>query len=150
MYIIARSCFLTYFYFVWKGTLRLKNTNFEKHLQTAASDNSYILHRKLNKIIQEPDWPFVSFETWNYTILLTLIRIHLFYHSLSFTVTRCHLLSFVVPLVFTRCTTRSHLLSFVVPLVVIRCLVTRCHSLYHSLAFVVIRCHVMYHSSVYL
>ena len=113
-----------------------KNTHFEKHLRTAASDSSYILCRKLNKIIQEPDWPFVSFETWNYSILLTLIRIHLFYHSLPFTVTRCHLLSFVVPLIFTRCTTRSHLLSFVVPLIVIRC-----HSLYHSLLFVVTRCH---------
>ena len=40
-----------------------KNTYFVKHLQTAASDSSYILHRKLNKITQEPDWPFVSFET---------------------------------------------------------------------------------------
>ena len=40
-----------------------KNTYFEKHLRTAASDSSYILHRKLNKIIQEPDWPFISFET---------------------------------------------------------------------------------------
>ena len=37
-------------------------TYFEKHLRTAGSD-SYILHRKLNKIIQEADWPFVSFET---------------------------------------------------------------------------------------
>ena len=35
-----------------------KNTYFEKHMRTAASDSSYILHRKLNKIIQEPDWPF--------------------------------------------------------------------------------------------
>ena len=34
-----------------------KNTFFEKHLQTAGSDSSYILHRKLNKIIQEADWP---------------------------------------------------------------------------------------------
>ena len=40
-----------------------KNTYFEKHLGTTASDSSYILHRNLNKIIQEPDWPFVSFET---------------------------------------------------------------------------------------
>ena len=40
-----------------------KNTYFEKHLRTAASDNSYILHRKLNKTIQEPDWSFVPFET---------------------------------------------------------------------------------------
>ena len=44
-----------------------KNTYLEKHLQTAGSDSSYILYRKLNKIIQEADWPsivaFVSFET---------------------------------------------------------------------------------------
>ena len=40
-----------------------KNNYFEKHLRTAAFDRSYILHRKLNKIIQEPQWPFVSFET---------------------------------------------------------------------------------------
>ena len=40
-----------------------KNTYFEKDLRTAASDSSNILHRKLNKIVQEPDGPFVSFET---------------------------------------------------------------------------------------
>ena len=40
-----------------------KNTYFEKHLRTAAPDSSYILHRKLTKVIQEPDLPFVSFET---------------------------------------------------------------------------------------
>ena len=34
-----------------------KNTYFEKHLRMAGSDSSYILHRKLNKIIQEADWP---------------------------------------------------------------------------------------------
>ena len=33
-----------------------KNTYFEK-LRTADSDSSYILHTKLNKIIQEADWP---------------------------------------------------------------------------------------------
>ena len=32
-----------------------KNSYFEKYLQTAASDISYLLHRKMNKIIQEPD-----------------------------------------------------------------------------------------------
>ena len=37
------------------------NTYFEKHLRTATSDSSYILHRKLNKIIQEPDLPFFAF-----------------------------------------------------------------------------------------
>ena len=40
-----------------------KNTYFKKHLRTAASDSGYISHRKLNEIIQEPDWPSVSFET---------------------------------------------------------------------------------------
>ena len=56
-----------------------KNNYFEKHLQTAASDSSYILLRKLNKIIQEPDWPFVSF-------LLTLV----YSFVLSLAVIRCH------------------------------------------------------------
>ena len=84
-----------------------KNTYFEKHLQTAASDSSYILHRKLNKIIQEPDWPFVSF-------LLTLVLIHSFYHSLSFAVTDCHLLLLVVTCWTTRCLLLYQSLSFVV------------------------------------
>ena len=39
-----------------------KNTYFEKHLRTAAFNSSYTLHRKLNKITQEPDWSFVSFQ----------------------------------------------------------------------------------------
>ena len=94
-----------------------KNTYFEKHLRTDASDSSYILHKKLNKIIQEPDWPSVSF--WNikslyftyphsYSFVLSLAVIR--YHSLSFFVTR-------LPLVVTRCTTRCHTLSLIVPLV---------------------------------
>ena len=62
-------------------------------------------------------------------------------HSLSFVVplvvTRCHSLSLVVPLVVIRC----HSLSFVVT----RC-TTRCHSLYHSLSFVVTRCTTRCHS----
>ena len=55
-------------------------------------------------------------------------------HSLSFVVTRYHLLSLVVPLVFTRChslsftVTRCHSLSVVIPLVVPLAF-TRCHSL---------------------
>ena len=40
-----------------------KNTYFEKHLRTVVSDSSYILHRILNKVIQEKDCPFASFET---------------------------------------------------------------------------------------
>ena len=43
-----------------------KNTYFEK-LRTADSDSSYILHTKLNKIIQEADWPsgLASCFSWN-------------------------------------------------------------------------------------
>ena len=92
-----------------------KNTYFEKHLRTAASDSSYILHKKLNKIIQEPDLPFVSF--WNkkntlfYLLSFDFIRFITHCHSLSLIVIFCYLLSFVV------------ILS------------TRCHSLYHSSVF---------------
>ena len=97
--------------------------------------SSYILHKKFNKLVQEPDWPFVS--SWNLkslSILFFLICFHSFYHSLSFPVTHCHfyhLLSFVV--------TRCHPLLFVVT----RC-TTRCHSLYtthcHLLSFAATRC----------
>ena len=62
-------------------------------------------------------------------------------HPLSLAVTRCHLLSIVVPLVVTSCATSCHSLS----LVVIRCL-----SLQHSLSLVVTRCNSMYRSSVFL
>ena len=86
-----------------------------------------------SKRIGLPNWPFVSFETWNHSILLTIIRIHLFYHSLSFSVTHCHF--------FVIC---CHSLSLAVPLVVTRW-ITRCHSLYHSISFVVTRCHSLYH-----
>ena len=114
-----------------------KNTYFEKHLRTAASDSSFILHNKLNKIIQEPDWPFVSFRnikslyfTYPHSFSFVLSLAVILCHSLSFFVTRCHSLSLVVihcyslSFVVTCCTTRCHSLSFVVPLVV-----TRCHSL---------------------
>ena len=120
----------------------------------AASDSSYIQHRKLNKVIQEPDWPLVSFETKNHSILLTLIHIHSFYHSLSFAVTHCHFcysLSFVVTRVqsltffATCCTTRFNSLSPVVPLIV-----TLCHLLCHSLSLVVTRCHSLHHSFLFL
>ena len=63
------------------------------------------------------------------------------YHSLSFVVTRCHLLYHSLSLVFTRCTTRYHSLSLVV---------ICCHSLCQSLSLVVTRCHSMYRSSVFL
>ena len=143
-----------------------KNTYFEKHLPTAGSDSSYILHRKLNKIIQEADWPsrlafcffwnikslyFTYSHSYSFVLSLAVIRCY----SLSFFVTRCHLLSFVV----TCCTTRCHSWSLVASLVVIRC-TTRCHLLSHvvlrcttcchSLSLVVIPCHSMYHSSVFL
>ena len=117
-----------------------KITYFQKHLQRAGSDSSYILHRKLitlfRKRIGLPDWPFASFETLYHCILLTLIRIHSFYHSLSFAITHCYFLLLVVIC--------CHSLSLAVPLVVTRC-ITRCHSLYHSMPFVVTRCHSLYH-----
>ena len=129
-----------------------KNTYFEKHLRTAGSDSSYILHRKLNKIIQEADWPsrlaFCFF--WNIkSLYFTYSHSYSFVLSLavmSFAVTHCHFLLLVVirchSLSFfaTYCTTRCHSFS----LVVILC-TARCHSLYRSLSFVVplvvIRCH---------
>ena len=92
-----------------------KNTYFEKHLQTAASNSGYILYKKLSKIIQEPDWPSVSFSDINslyFTYFHSLSLAVICCHSLSFFATRCHLLyslSFIV--------TRCHSLSFVVPLV---------------------------------
>ena len=80
--------------------------------------NNYILHKKLNKNLEEPFRPFVSF------LNLKLLSFT-WSHSFSFVVTRftphCHSLSFVV-------------MSFVV---------TCCHSLsllYHSALFVVTRC----------
>ena len=117
-----------------------KNTYFEKHLRTAGSDSSYILHRKLNKIIQEADWPsrlaFCFF--WNIkSLYFTYSHSYSFVLSLavmSFAVTHCHFLLLVVirchllSLVVTCCATRCHSLSLVVPLVVIRC-TSRCHSL---------------------
>ena len=92
-----------------------KNTYFEKYLRTAASDSSYILHKKLNKIIQEPDWPFVSFcfyFTYSHSFSFGLSLAVICCHSLSFFVTRCYSLSLVL-LVVIRCTTRCHSLSFV-------------------------------------
>ena len=109
----------------------LKNTCFEKHLRTAGSDSSYILHRKLNKIIQEVDWPsrlaFCFF--WNIKSLYFTYS-HSYSFVLSLSVTNCHFLFLVV--------IRCHSLSLAVPLVI-----TRCHSLYHMLSFVITRCHSM-------
>ena len=45
----------------WEHCKIVKNTYFEKHLRTAASDSSYILLKKLNEIVEEPDCLSVSF-----------------------------------------------------------------------------------------
>ena len=124
-----------------------KSNYFEKHLRTADSDSSYILHRKLNEIIQEADWPsrltfcfFWSIQSLyltyphSYAFILSLTVICC--HSLSFFVTRCHSLSFVVTCCTTRCHSLNHSLSFVVPLDVIHC-----HSLSFVVPLVVVRCH---------
>ena len=124
-----------------------KNNYFEKHLRTADSDSSYILHRKLNEIIQEADWPsrltfcfFWSIKSLylthphSYSFILSLTVICC--HSLSFFVTRCHSLSFVVTCCTTRCHSLNHSLSFVVPLDIIHC-----HSLSFFIPIVIIRCH---------
>ena len=126
-----------------------KNNYFAKHLRTADSDSSYILHRKLNEIIQGADWPsrltFCFF--WNikslyltyphsYSFILSLTVICC--HSLSFFVTHCDSLSFVVTCYTTRCRSLNHSLSFVVPLDVIPC-----HSLSFFIPIVVIRCHLL-------
>ena len=122
-----------------------KNTYFEKHLRTAGSDSKYLLHRKLNTIIQEADWPsrlaFCFF--WNIkSLYFSYCRLYSFVlstavircYSLSFFVTLCHLLSFVI----TCCTTSCNSLWLVVSLVVIHC-TTQCHSL--SLVVIRCRCH---------
>ena len=76
-----------------------------------------IFHTKLNKILQEPDLPFISF--WKLKSLYFICS-HSFSFLVSLLVIRCHSLSFVI--------TRCHTPSF---------FVIRCHSIYHS----VICCH---------
>ena len=105
--------------------------------------SSYILHKKLNKILQKP--PFVPFWNLKSLIIFYLLSfaficcathcysLSLFvisYHSLSCVVTRSHSLPFVV----TYCIICCHSLSFDVPLVV-PFVVTYCHSMYHSSVF---------------
>ena len=122
-----------------------KNTCFEKHLRTAGSHSSFILHRKLKKTIQEADWPsrlvfcffwnikplyFIYSHSHSFVLSLAVIRCY----SFSFFVTRCHLLSFVVTCCTTRCHSLYHSFSFAIPLDVIHCHplsfdVTGCHSL---------------------
>ena len=97
-----------------------KNTCFEKHLRTAGSDSSYILHRKLNKIIQEVDWP-------------SRLAFCFFWNIKSLYFTYSHSYSFVWSLAVTNC----HFLLLVV---------IRCHLLYHSLSLAVIRCTTCCHS----
>ena len=100
-----------------------RSTYFEKHLRTAASDSSYVLHRKLNKIIQNQiSLLFLSKHkiTLFYLLSFVFIRFITPCHSLSLTVIFCYSLSLVV----TR--------SLIVPLVA-----TRCHSLYQSFSLVV-------------
>ena len=115
------------------------------------------MHKKFNKILQEPDWSFVSFRnlkslyficsnSFSFVIAFPVIGCH----SLSFVITRCYSLSLVVfcchPLpidlslavILCNC---CHSLSLAVPLVVIRC-TARCH----SLSLVVICCHSLHHS----
>ena len=105
--------------------------------------SSYILHKRLNKIIKKPDWLFVSF--WNlkslyltcsYTFSFVVPPAVIRFFSLSLVVTRCHLLSLAV--------TRCYSLSLVTICCTIRCyslllFVIHCHSLYQSLSLVVIQ-----------
>ena len=99
-----------------------RNTYFEKRLRRAASDSSHILYRKLNRIIQEPDWPFVS-HSYAFVLSLSVIHCHSWsflvtlFHLLSLVVIRCHLLYHSLSLVVILCTTRCHSLSLDVPLV---------------------------------
>ena len=128
-----------------------KNTYFEKHLRTADSDSSYILHSKLNKIIQEVDWSsrlafcfswnikslyFTYSHSYSFVLSLSVFRCH----SLPFFVIRCHSLSFVVSCCTTRCHSLNHSLPFVVPLDVTRC---------HSLSFDVTRCTTLFTNDHY-
>ena len=130
-----------------------KNNYFKKHQRTSGSSSSYILHRKLNKIIQEADWPsrlafcliwnikslyFTYSHSYSFVLWLAVIRCH----PLSFFLTRCHSLSLAIPLVVTRCIIRCHLLYHSIPLVVpllVICCTTRCHSL-SLVVFDVTRC----------
>ena len=89
----------------------------------------------IRKVLQEPDWHFVStlepkitpFYLLSFVFLRCTTRCHLLLlivivvircHSLSLVVTRCHSLSLVVP---TRCHSLYYSLLFVLPLVVTRC-----------------------------
>ena len=101
--------------------------------------SSYILHKKLNKILQEPNWLFASFLNWKsfystcphsflFVVPLRVIRCHL----LSFFAARCHSQLLVI--------TGCYSLPIVVSFVVIR-FTTRCHSLPLTISLAVTRCH---------
>ena len=73
--------------------------------------SSYILHKKLNKTLQELDWPFMSF--WNlkslyftcFHLFRFIVLLYVIYcHSVLFAVTPCNSLSLVVP--------RCHMLHY--------------------------------------
>ena len=116
--------------------------------------NNYELHENF----QQAGRSFISF--WNLKS-----RSFTCSHLLKVVVTRCHFLSLVVPVGFTRCdslyhlllfvVTGCHLLWFVVPLVLTRrcflhqsvsLVVTHCTTSCHSLSLVVICCLSLYHS----
>ena len=87
-----------------------------------------------------------------YLLSFAFIRFVTRCHSLSFTVTCC-----TTPLVVIPCHSLYHSLSFVVSLDALYCrchslslVVIRCTTCCHSLSLVVIWCHSMYHSSVFL
>ena len=101
-----------------------------------------VLHKKLNKVLQEPNWPFVSFcnlKSLFYLLLFVLICCTTPYHKLSLIVICCHSLLLDLSLVAIHCHSLYHSLPFVVSLVVIRC-TTRCHSLLLVVPPVVTRC----------
>ena len=118
--------------FSWEHCKIVKNTYLAKHLRTAASDNSYILLKKLNEIVQEPDCLSVSF--WNMKLLYFTYShsYSIVLHSLSFSATEYHFLF----LVAIRCQSLYDSLSIVLPLVV-----TRCHSLSLFVTCCTTRCH---------
>ena len=95
--------------------------------------SSYILHKKSSKILQEPDWPFVSL--WNLKSLCFICS---------------HSFSFVVPLPAIRCHSLSLVINCCHSLLLV---VTPCHSFFtrfitlcHSLSFVVTRCTTLCYS----
>ena len=100
--------------------------------------SSHILHKKLNKVLQEPGWPFVSF--WNLKLFFFWSLPAIRCRSLSLVITCCHSLSLHLSLFVIFCHSINHSLSLVVTL-----WTTRSQSLYHSLTFVVTHCSTLCH-----